>query len=147
MWKSFIAILAGLIGAGLVITLVLVLGYWVMSNPDLAQRLENDNLRALMEQVPISAFIVVLVAWSIGGFTGAAVAARIADTRLILHGMAVGAALTLMALLSLLSIPYPAWFWFLNLVIVLPAAILGAWLLSRDASSLPAESLSEDEHY
>ena len=147
MWKSFIAILAGLIGAGLVITLVLVLGYWVMSNPDLAQRLENDNLRALMEQVPISAFIVVLVAWSIGGFTGAAVAARIADTRLILHGMAVGAALTLMALLSLLSIPYPAWFWFLNLVIVLPAAILGAWLLARDASSLPAESLSEDEHY
>jgi len=146
MWKSFIAILSGLIGAGLVITVVLVLGYWAMSNPDLARRLEDDNLRALMEQVPISAFIVVLVAWTIGGFTGAAVAARIADTRLILHGMAVGAVLTLMALLTLLSIPYPAWFWFVNLAIVLPAALLGTWLLAGDASSLPPESLSDDDH-
>ena len=101
-------------------------------HPDLAKAADGmtdrDAIRALLAAAPVGAFLVVIAGWILGGVTGGWVAARIAAQASAGHGLVLGALLTLAGVANNLMVPPPLWFWIASLVVLMPAAYVGARL-------------------
>ena len=91
-------------------------------------------MRELMATAPVGAFLVVIAGWVLGGVAGGWVTARLAGKANTTHGLVLGALLTLAGVANNLMLPPPVWFWVASLIVLMPAAYLGARLVpSRPA--------------
>ena len=96
---------------------------------------DPSALKAAMAHIPVGAFVVVLIGWIIGTFSGALVAARIARRYKVRCGMLVGVLFWGAGIANMLEIPHPLWFWVVGVAIFLPAAYLGTKLAARHSST------------
>ncbi|MDB5348972.1 MAG: hypothetical protein JWN86_219 [Planctomycetota bacterium] len=78
--------------------------------------------KAHVAQLPTSAFLVASVGWGLATFSSAWAATRLGSGRHGAHGIGIGFALLAAAIMNMMMLPYPTWFWIANLV-VLPAGI------------------------
>ena len=129
--RSIAAVLAGFIAASLVMMLIETLNGRFL-HPGLAKAAEGirdrEALRALLATAPVSAFLVVIAGWILGGVAGGWLAARLAARAAAGHGLVLGALLLLSGVANYLMVPPPLWFWIASLAVLLPAAYLGARL-------------------
>jgi hypothetical protein len=129
--RSIAAVVVGFIAASIVMMIVETINGHVLY-PELgkaAQGLKDpEAIRALMAKAPVGAFVIVLVGWLLGSLVGGWTAARLAGRATIGHGLVLGALLTLAGVANNLMLPPPFWFWVASLVVLLPAAYLGARL-------------------
>jgi hypothetical protein len=86
---------------------------------------DADALKAVMGQWPASALLIVLLGWGLGAFAGGRVAARVGGAKAG-PARAVGLVLLVAAIYNMLTIPHPLWFWVLGILLIVPAAELGA---------------------
>jgi hypothetical protein len=75
--------------------------------------------------------LLVLLGWIVGTFAGAWITALRADRAPIGHGLVLGGLFLVAAIVNMLMIPNPVWFWILGVAIFLPSAFLGAKLGAR----------------
>ena len=92
---------------------------------------------AYLKVIPTGALLTVRLAWAVGTFAGAWLAARLAPAAKRSHGMAIGALFLLFTAGNLAAFPHPAWFWALSLAAIQPAAFLGARLGARRSRPTP----------
>ena len=129
--RSTASILAGFIAASIVMMVVESINGRVLY-PELGKAAEGvtdrEVIRALLAAAPIGAFLVVIAGWILGGLAGGWTAARIAPRATVGHGLVLGGLLTLAGIANNLMIPPPQWFWVTSLVVLMPAAYVGASL-------------------
>jgi site-specific recombinase len=129
--KGIAAVVAGFVAATVVMMIVETINGRVFHS-ELARAAEGltdrEAIRALLSTAPVSAFLVVLLGWILGGVAGGWVAARLSVQASLRHGLIVGGLLTLAGVANNLMIPPPMWFWVVSLVVFLPAAYAGARL-------------------
>lgn len=129
--RTIAAVLLGFIVASIVMTIVESINGRVL-HPDLAKAAEGikdrESMRALLASAPVTAFIVVLVGWFLGGVAGGWVAVRVAGRSSLRAGLVVGVLLTLAGIANNLMLPPPLWFWAVSMLVLLPSAYLGARL-------------------
>lgn len=137
MWKvvrSIVAVIVGFVAAGAVMMLVETVNGHVLY-PEFGKLAEGmtdrEEIRALLANAPVGAFLVVLVGWVLGGLVGGFLAAWIGWNAPLAHALVLGGLLTLAGIANNLMIPPPAWFWIPSLVAFLPAAYAGARLAPR----------------
>lgn len=118
--RSFLAVLVGVLAGGLVIAAVEALGHAAFPLPAGA-----DPQHLQPGDVPLPAFVAVLVAWALGAFVGGWVAAAVATRT---AAIVVGGILMLAGLANLVAIPSPLWFWVIGLLVFVPSALLGSRL-------------------
>jgi hypothetical protein len=98
--------------------------------PELAKAAEGvkdrETIRALFATAPVGALLVVIGGWILGGVAGGWVTARLAGKANATHGIVLGTLLTLAGVANNLMLPPPLWFWIASLVVLMPAACLGA---------------------
>jgi hypothetical protein len=120
--RSIAAVGAGFITASIIMMIIETLNGRVLY-PKLAKAAEGvtdrEKVRALLATAPLGALLVV-----IGGWTTARLAAQATAG----HGLVLGALLTLAGVANNLMVPPPLWFWIASLVVLMPAAYLGARL-------------------
>lgn len=92
---------------------------------------DAEALRAVMDQIPVFGFVVLLAALVLGGAGGAWVAARLSRSAHQRNAMIVGALLWAATIVNLLTLPHPVWFAVVAVLIVLPAAWLGGRMATR----------------
>ncbi|MEZ5029903.1 MAG: hypothetical protein R2787_00750 [Saprospiraceae bacterium] len=68
----------------------------------------------------------MIVTYAIGAAVGGFLGSRMTDAQPDLVGMVIGLGLTVFALLNLLQIPHPVWFWILALLVHVPCALWGS---------------------
>jgi hypothetical protein len=124
------------IAAGLLIgLLVVMLGDGVSATvaplPAGVDAQDPAALRAVMDQIPVLGFVVLLAAVALAGVAGAWVAARLSLSAHMRNAMIVGALLWAATIVNLFTLPHPVWFAVLSVLIVLPAAWLGGRLAMR----------------
>jgi hypothetical protein len=131
--RSILAVLAGSIVAGVLIAAVEAVSSSVYPLPPGVDHHDYESLRQYVEQLPLGAFLLVLVAWAIGTFAGAWVAARLATRARFAHGLVVGALFLLAGVLNMLMIPHPAWMWAGAVLVFVVCSYLGARLADVSA--------------
>jgi hypothetical protein len=129
--RSIAAVVAGFITASVVMMIIETINGRVLY-PDLAKAADGatdrETLRSLLATAPIGALLVVIVGWILGGVAGGWTTARLAARATAGHGLVLGALLTLAGVANNLMLPPPLWFWIASLVVLVPAAYLGARL-------------------
>ena len=128
------AVVAGFVAASVVMMLIEAVNGRVCY-PELGKAAggmnDREAVRALLATAPLGAFLVVIAGWILGGAAGGWLAARIAGRSGIAHGLVLGALLTCAAIANNLMIPPPLWFWVVSLIVLLPAAYVGARAAAR----------------
>jgi hypothetical protein len=129
--RSIVAVVAGFIAASIVMMIIETINGRFLY-PELAKAAQGvtdrETIRALLASAPLGAFLVVIVGWILGGVAGGWTTGRLAAHGTARHGLVLGALLTLAGVANNLMIPPPLWFWIASLVVLMPAAYLGARL-------------------
>jgi fructose-specific phosphotransferase system IIC component len=123
--RSIAAVIAGFVAASIVMMIVETLNGRILY-PELVKAPEGvtdrETIRSLLASAPPGAFLVVIVAWILGGVVGGWTTARLAAKANVGHGLILGVLLTLAGVANNLMVPPPLWFWIVSLVVLAPAA-------------------------
>ena len=129
---------AGAVIAGLVVAMLAAAGVEAMSAvlhpfPPGADPTDLETCRLHVSRYPAGVLLLCGLGWGIGVFASTWVATRLGSQRHVAHGIAVGALLLGAAVTNMAMLPYPLWFWALNLVLF-PAATWAGSSLGRARS-------------
>lgn len=118
--QQIIAAVVGLVVGGVSVGLIESLGH--LFNPPPADLDFNNRtqLEAWIQTLPTSAFLIVILAWSVGALVGPMIARLLSPNRGAIPAIVVWLLLGLATLSNLISIPCPWWMW--------PAG-LGVWFV------------------
>jgi hypothetical protein len=133
--RSVLAIVAGVIVAGLFIVGIETIGQRLYPLPPGLDLKNPEALREMVRAMPLAAIGSVLLAWVVGALAGAWVAARIAMQWRIGHAGVIGAVVLAGAVANMLMIPHPAWMWAGALVLIPLAAYVGGRWAARVRSA------------
>lgn len=131
MIRAVAAVLAGLVAAFAVITLVEAVGHTLFPPPAGLDPMTPEGMSAIVAQMSPAALLFVLLAYLCGAMAGGAVAARVVRGDRLVEAMIVGTVLTVGAALNVMTIPHPMWMSAGSVAIQLPSAWLGARLVMR----------------
>ena len=123
MYRSVLAVTAGFIGGSIVIWILELLGNFAFPLPASIDPFDPDSIRRHMEEVPAAYFIMILVAYAAGSFSGGLVATAIAEK--IRDAVIAGALLLVFNVIDLATVHHPVWFIVLSVVLFIPMAFLG----------------------
>jgi alpha/beta superfamily hydrolase len=126
MFRDFIGLCAGMLAMFVAITLIEALD--VKLYPMQAGLDPNNpaQLAAIVAALPMAAKLLIVAGWCLGAFVGAAVAARIAEHRVIV-AMIIGVLVVAGTLMNAREIPHPQWMILAGTLLPLPLA----WLATR----------------
>ena len=128
MGRKILAVVAGIIAGSLTVFLLEAIGHLIVPPPPAMDATNLESIRAAMSQMPLSTFVLVLVAWCGGSFVGGLVAAAIARSSGRACALAVAGLIVLSGIISMIMIPHPIWFWIAGIVLPFPCALAGARL-------------------
>ena len=125
----------GAVLAGLLAALVFVIGVERMSSilhpfPPGVDPSDIEVCRAPVARYPVGVLLLAGLGWWLGTFLSSWLSTRIGHNRNRAHGYLVGAILLALAVVNMSMLPYPGWFWILNLT-CFPACCCGGVLLAR----------------
>ena len=137
MGRTVLGIVAGLLAMWLVTMGVEMAGHALYPPPPGLDPRDPAQVAQVMAAMPTGAFALLVLAWTLGAFTGAAVAARIA-----FHANAAAIAIGLVVMTGVVAMivmvpDHPTWVAALGLLLPVPAALLAARLFARPRKGLP----------
>ena len=124
--RSILGVVAGIVASFIIVACVEAVNLVVFPLPKGINMFDREALKAAMAAMPVTAKVVVLAGWALGAFVGTFLAAKISKNAAL--GIVVGALLLTAAVLNMLSMPHPAWFWAAAIVIYLVTTALGSRL-------------------
>lgn len=123
MLKSSLAVVAGIIGGSAVIWLLEMLGHVIFPTPEGLDLTNPEAIRQHMYSIPLGSFIVVLIAYAAGSFTGGWIAVAIGEK--VRDAVIVGIVLLTFGIINLVMIPHPTWFMVVDVLLYVPFAYVG----------------------
>ena len=129
MLRSILAVLAGLVVAWITISLFEFASMHAFPPPPGVDVRDPQQLAALVSQMPVAALALVLAGWVVGAMDGGLVSTLIAKRRV--PAIVVGVLVMLGAFLMMAMVPHPLWMAIAGVLLPLPAALFGAWLVRR----------------
>ena len=126
--RSAVAVLLGLLAAMFFIIGVEGVCSILYPFPPGVDPSDLEACRAHVATLPASAFLIAVAGWALATFAGSWVATRLGAARHPAHGIVLGAVLLAAAVVNMLMLPYPIWFWILNLVVFPTCFCAGARL-------------------
>ena len=94
---------------------------------------DPESVAAFVATLPVSALLLVLAGWVLGGLVGGYVAASI--SRKPRAALTVGIVIVLGVIANAVMIPHPMWMTIAGVLLPVPAAWFGAKLATRRASA------------
>ncbi|MDP2386264.1 MAG: hypothetical protein Q8M29_07825 [Bacteroidota bacterium] len=123
--KRIVSILGGLAAAVAVIALVEMIGHMIFATPVPADMKTKEEMAAYVANLPLGAFMSVLIAMALGSFTGGFVATKINKENGKVNSTLVAIILMTLGIVNLVMIPHPTWFMVVNLLLYVPFAWIG----------------------
>jgi hypothetical protein len=127
--RSVVAILGGVIAGVVLISAIQRLGHVFYPQPPDFDLKDHEAVKALMNDMPLGGFLMLLLGYAAGTLGGAWLAAKLAGRARVRHGLVVGLFFLLASVANLVMIPFhPVWFIVVNLLLIMPAAYAGGKL-------------------
>ncbi len=128
VFRSILAVVAGIVTGGLLISGVEMISNMVYPLPADADPSDMEAMAAHIATLPSGAFLFVLAAWAVGTLCGAWVAAKIAGRSFIVHGAVIGTVFLLLGVANMLMFPHPIWVWIAGIAIFIGCGYAGGRL-------------------
>ncbi len=126
MIRNICAVLVGLV-AGMVFNMLIVMLSTVLyPMPEGVGFNDREGLAAYIETLPVTAFLIVMLAHLGQAFVGGWIAALISRNSSMVVAMIVGVLTLLGGLYNMSTLPLPAWMW-----IEVPLYLVAAWAAAR----------------
>jgi len=130
MARNFLAITAGIISCFLMIFAIEIIGHTL--NPMPVSVYDTEAFKNYIQnEAPKSFYIIVLIGYTVGSFTGGFVTSFISSTKKIVHAMTVGGILMGIGMYNLTTLHYPSWIVICAFFTFLPPAYFGS-IVSRN---------------
>jgi hypothetical protein len=130
MLRNILAVFAGLfVGMSWNMALVVLNSSVLFPMPEGMSMQDPDQMNAWIATLPVSAFLVVLLAHLGQSFFGAWVAAHLAGSRQMLLAMLIGTLSLAGGVMNMMSLDHPTWMY-----IELPLYLVVAWVGARLAT-------------
>jgi hypothetical protein len=123
MGKTTLGLIAGIIVAFVIISLNEHITSSMHPAPEGMNMNDIEVVKSYISTMPITAFLTILLGYSVASFVGAFTATYI--SKIIRHSFIVALILILANTANLLMIPHPVWFAIASSLIYLPFAWLG----------------------
>ncbi len=123
MLRTVLAIPAGLVVGGIVISFVQVAAITLLPLPE---GVPTDRASIEPGDIPAVNMAFVLIAWAAGAFAGGGTAARVTRSAKRRLALIVGAFFLFAGVYNMATISSPLWFWVVGILLFLPSAHLGA---------------------
>jgi hypothetical protein len=128
MGRKILAVVAGVILAGIVTFAVQKIGHQVYPPPADLDMKNMEAMKAYVSTLPMGALLFVLLSYLVGSFAGGWLAATIARTSQIHLPLTVGGVQLFFGIINLVMLPHPMWFAIAAVIVFLPAAYFGGKL-------------------
>lgn len=126
-------ILAAVTGVAVAIAVVLLaeeLNHYIYPPPPGLDLNDPESMRSVVAQLPLGAFVLLLVGWALATLVGAVVAGRIGTAKAWTYPTVVGVVMLAGVASNLILIPHPLWFSIVSPLAILASAWL-AWIVAR----------------
>jgi len=123
--KRILAVFTGVVAGSLVMVIVETLGHKIYP---VAMNLESTTKEAkaeYMKSLPLSAMLMIILAWAIGAFVSGIVATLVGKDATSFTALRSGGVLFALAIFNMIVIPHPIWFWIAGLLVFIPFSWLG----------------------
>jgi len=124
--RSVLGVIVGVIAAVVVVGVLESVGHTIYPPPPGIDLHNPEALKTIIDQLPLGAIVMVLVAWGAGSLVGGFTAGAVAGRAQVVHGLIVGGIQMSFGILTMIMIPHPVWFMIAAVVAVIPPAWLGA---------------------
>ncbi|KFN44831.1 hypothetical protein [Arenimonas oryziterrae] len=131
MWRNLFALVSGVFGAMIVITFIELIGAKLYRAPPGFDFKDPAAVAAFVHSMPLSAELLIVSAWCLGGFAGAFVAARLALGYKTALAMLIGVLIAVGTLANAQSIPHPTWMVVAGVIGPVLLAWLAQWLVQK----------------
>jgi hypothetical protein len=128
MMRSIAGVVVGLIAAVAVIASLEALGHAIYPPPPGIDPHNPEAFQTIIDQLPLGAIVMVLVAWGAGTLAGGFSAGAVVGRAQVVHALIVGGIVMSFAVFMMIIIPHPVWFMIISVFVVLPPALFGALL-------------------
>ena len=123
MGRNILAVVLGILAAGVTVFLVEIAGHFLLPAPPGVDPTNPDSMRANAANLPLTSLVAVLVAWSAGSFVGGLVAAFISREQKMLCALIAALFIIGSGIATMVMIPHPIWFWIAGVVLPFPSAL------------------------
>ncbi len=132
MGKKILAVIIGLIVGGLVIMGIESINILRFPWPEGLNLEDKDAFAEYVQGLPVSALITVLLAHIAGALVAGFLSTKIAAANNYTLAVICGVILLAGAVVNLFMIPHPVWFMVVNVLTIIPAALLGSKLAIKE---------------
>lgn len=142
---GFIVRSVGAVIFGLIAAIFFIVGVESMSSilhpfPPGVDPANYDACKAHVARYPAEVLLLVVLGWGLGTLASSWLATRLGPGRHLAYGIVVGSILLVATVANMLMLPYPIWFWVLNLLVLPVCFYLGAKLgQARSSTGRKAE--------
>ena len=128
MKSRILAIIAGVITAGITVFVLESLSHLIYPPPENIDLTDYEALKEAVKGMPTGALVSVLLAWMISGIVGGFVGGKIDSINWKQNSIIIGLILLLFAIFNLYMVPHPLWMTVIAVVGYVPMAIWGGKL-------------------
>jgi energy-converting hydrogenase Eha subunit B len=128
MGRNILAVVLGIVAAGVTVFLVEIVGHFILPAPPGVDPTNPESLRANAANLPLASLVAVLIAWCAGSFVGGLVAALVSREQKMLCALIAALFVIGSGVATMVMIPHPIWFWIAAILLPLPFAWFGARL-------------------
>ena len=125
------AVLTGVLSGSVVMIIVETLGHKIYPVAMNLESITKEAKAEYMKNIPVEAMLMIILAWAVGSFVAGIVATLISKDHSSFAALRSGAILLAMAIVNMLMIPHPIWFWIAGLLIFIPLSWLGFKLIHQ----------------
>jgi hypothetical protein len=124
--RSILGIFFGMLIGSIVIGVLMFVNAFIHPMPAGTDPTDADSLRAAFAQLPVTAFIGLLVSYLVGVFFAAFAAGKIAGYSEVLHGFIISLLFTFVGISYFARVPTPIWVVIGAFIIYFAAGFVGA---------------------
>lgn len=115
--KKVLAVIAGLLLGGILMTLVQMLGHQIYPQPEGMDPNDMNQLSEYVESAPFMALFFVIISYAVAAFSSGYLATVIAGDQKKLYALICGVIFLVQSIYMMQSLPTPLWFWVLGIVV------------------------------
>ena len=134
MKNRILSVIMGVITGWVLVSIGDMINYKLFPAPKNFDYTNKESLKSFIDDLPVKAFLIMLLFWAISVFVGGFVTGKIAKLNWRKASLITGGILLLSSIGNMLMIPQPIWMNIIVIIMYIPLAYLGGKIAANTSA-------------